>query len=317
MTIKSMSFTFPGQGSQYVGMGKELYENRPQAKDVFDEVDDALSAPLSKIIFEGDEDELKLTHNTQPALMAVSMAVVRVLEAEGFSIEDNVGIVAGHSLGEYSALCAAGVLNIAEAAKLLRLRGEAMQRAVPVGEGAMAAVLGLEIDDVNALVAEIADENNIVSVANDNAFGQVVISGGKTAVEKAAELAKAKGAKRALLLPVSAPFHCSLMQPAADEMAEALAGAEFNNPLVPVLANVKADLSQDSAEIKELLVAQVCGVVRWRESVLKMAELGVTSLVELGAGKVLSGLARRIDKNLATANIETLASIDEFMTANN
>ena len=316
-SMSSVALTFPGQGSQYIGMGKDLAEHRSEAALVFEEVDDAIGMSLSKIIFAGDEQELKLTENTQPALMAVSMAVIKVLEQEGFVIKDDVRLMAGHSLGEYSALCAAGVFSIADTAKLLRLRGKAMQKAVAVGEGAMAAILGLEIADVEALVGEVASNSDIVSVANDNAFGQVVISGQTAAVEKAAELAKAKGAKRALILPVSAPFHCSLMQPAADEMAEALKNTNLKAPIVPIMANVTAALTNDPEEIRRLLVEQVTGVVRWRESVLNMGAMGISSLVEVGAGKVLSGLARRIDKEIATQSIESLASIDEFMTANN
>lgn len=310
MTMKSIAFTFPGQGSQYIGMGKELAENRPEAALVFEEVDDALGEKLSSLIFSGEAEELKLTHNTQPALMTVSMAIMAVLEHEGFSLKDNAGCVAGHSLGEYSALCAAGVFSLADTAKLLRLRGQAMQRAVPVGEGAMAAIIGLEIDAVSQLVTAI---DAPVSVANDNANGQVVISGTKAGVEAAAELAKEQGAKRALLLPVSAPFHCSLMAPAADEMKDALNDANMNAPILPLMANVTAQLTQDVVEMRNLLVEQITGVVRWRESVLNMAGLGVETLVEVGAGKVLSGLARRIDKTIATQNIESLQSIDEFL----
>ncbi len=315
MSTKSIAFTFPGQGSQYIGMGQELAQARSQAREVFEEVDDALGVALSKIIFSGEEEDLKLTENTQPALMAVSMAVMRVLEADGFTLKDNAYCVAGHSLGEYSALCAAGVFSLSDTAKLLRLRGQAMQRAVPVGKGAMAAIIGMEIDAVSAMIAEVASETNIVSVANDNSNGQVVISGEKAAVEAAAELAKEKGAKRALLLPVSAPFHCALMQPAADEMKDALADATMHSPIVPVLANVTAELTENTDEIRQLLVEQITGVVRWRETILKMAPLGVDTLLEVGAGKVLSGLARRIDKELTTKNIESLASIEAFLEA--
>lgn len=315
MSTKSMAFTFPGQGSQYIGMGAELAKARSQAAHVFEEVDDALDFSLSKLVFSGDEEQLKLTENTQPALMAVSMSIMKVLEADGFSLKDSAHCVAGHSLGEYSALCAAGVFSLADTAKLLRLRGQAMQKAVPVGKGAMAAIIGMEIDAVTSMIAEVASDTNIVSVANDNANGQVVISGEKTAVEMAADLAKEKGAKRALLLPVSAPFHCQLMQPAADEMKDALADANMNSPVVPILANVTAELTESPDEIRQLLVSQVTGVVRWRQTILKMAPMGVDTLVEVGAGKVLSGLARRINKELTTINIESLASIDAFLEA--
>jgi len=303
------AFVFPGQGSQALGMGKDLADASPVAKAVFDEVDEALGESLSSIIWGEDGDALTLTQNAQPALMAVSVATARVLEAEGgFVLSDKGAYVAGHSLGEYSALTAAGALSLPDAARLLRLRGQSMQAAVPVGVGAMAAVLGLDLDDARA-VAEAAAQGEICEAANDNAPGQVVISGHKAAVERACQLAKEKGAKRAMLLPVSAPFHCALMAPAADAMAEALAGTEISAPSLPVVANVKAEAVSDPAAIRDLLVAQVTGSVRWRESVQWMAGQGVTQLVELGAGKVLSGLAKRIDRSVTSANAGTHAEI--------
>ncbi|MGD8325365.1 MAG: ACP S-malonyltransferase [Sphingomonadales bacterium] len=306
------AFVFPGQGSQFVGMGKDLFDAEAKARLVFEEVDDALDAHLSKIIFDGPEDDLRLTENTQPALMAVSMAVVRVLEDRIGPLKDNCSYVAGHSLGEYSALAAAGSLSIADTARLLRLRGQAMQRAVPVGEGAMAALLGLDFADAQEIAEAAAQGGRVCTSANDNAPGQVVVSGHKDAVEKATELAKEKGAKRAVLLPVSAPFHCPLMQPAADEMRDALADATISAPVVPLIANVTADKVEDPDQIRDLLVNQVTGSVRWRESVMRLAEFGVTDLVELGAGKVLSGLTRRIDRSLSGSAIGDMASIDSF-----
>ncbi len=303
------AFVFPGQGSQALGMGKDLAEASTVAKAVFDEVDDALGAPLSAIMWGEDADALTLTENAQPALMAVSVATARVLEAEGgFSLTDKGAYVAGHSLGEYSALTAAGALSLGDAAKLLRLRGASMQKAVPVGEGAMAALLGLDLDAARE-VAEAAAQGEVCEAANDNAPGQVVISGSKAAVERACELAKEKGAKRAMLLPVSAPFHCALMQPAADAMAEALAGTAIAAPSLPVVANVVAEAVSEPDVIRDLLVRQVTGSVRWRESVMWMAGQGVTELVELGTGKVLSGLARRIDRGLEARNAGTHAEI--------
>ncbi len=306
------ALVFPGQGSQFVGMGKSLAEAEPAAKLVFEEVNDALSQDLSKIMWDGPEEGLRLTENTQPALMAVSLAVVRTLEAGGLKMDEIASHVAGHSLGEYSALAATGAFGVADAAKLLKLRGQAMQRAVPVGEGAMAAILGLSMDDVNAVCVEAA-EGEVVVAANDNADGQIVVSGHKGAVERAIEIAKAKGAKRGLLLPVSAPFHCPLMQPAADEMKAALADVEIKRPVLPVIANVLAVPISEPEGIKTLLVKQVTGSVRWRESVGSMTSLGIHQMVEIGAGKVLSGLARRIDRDLATANLQEPADIEAFV----
>ncbi|WP_120496327.1 ACP S-malonyltransferase [Kiloniella sp. EL199] len=307
------AFVFPGQGSQAVGMGKELSEAFPVAREVFEEVDEALGQKLSTLMFEGPIDELTLTENAQPALMAVSTAVSRVLQSEGNqSLSDHASFVAGHSLGEYSALTAVGTVELADAARLLKLRGLSMQQAVPVGEGAMAALLGLDFEDAQA-VAEEAAQGEICSAANDNAPGQVVVSGHKAAVERSLEIAKAKGAKRAVLLPVSAPFHCSLMAPAADAMAEALASVTLRVPSVPVVCNVSADMVTDPETIREYLVQQVTGVVRWRESVLYMRANEVEQLVELGAGKVLSGLNRRIDRDLTSANAGTPEEIENLL----
>lgn len=305
------ALVFPGQGSQFVGMGKSLAEAEPAAQLVFEEVNDALSQDLSKIMWEGPEEDLRLTENTQPALMAVSMAVIRTLEAGGVKIEELASHVAGHSLGEYSALAATGAFNLADTARLLKLRGQAMQRAVPVGEGAMAAILGLSMEDVAATCTEAA-EGEIVVAANDNADGQVVVSGHKAAVERAIEIAKGKGAKRGMLLPVSAPFHCPLMKPAADEMKAALADVTINRPVLPVIANVLAAPVSEPEGIANLLVEQVTGAVRWRESVASMTSLGIHQMVEVGAGKVLSGLARRIDRSLETANLQEPADIEAF-----
>lgn len=307
------AFVFPGQGSQTVGMGKDLAESHAVARAVFDEVDEALGEKLSAVIWGDDQDALTLTQNAQPALMAVSVAAARVLEAEGgFTLADKGAYVAGHSLGEYSALMAAGALGLSDAARLLRLRGESMQRAVPVGVGAMAAILGLDLNDVRAVAADAAGDG-VCEAANDNAPGQVVVSGSKAAVERAAELAKEKGAKRAMLLPVSAPFHCALMAPAADAMAAALAETDIAAPNPPVVANVKAEAVSAPDDIRDLLVKQVTGSVRWRESVEWMAAQGVTELVELGAGKVLSGLARRIDRSLAASNAGTASEIESLL----
>lgn len=297
------AFVFPGQGAQTIGMGKALADAYPSAKAVFDEVDEALGEKLSTLIWEGEIEELTLTANAQPALMATSMAVMRALEAEGVTI-GAATYVAGHSLGEYSALAAAGAFSIADAARLLRTRGRAMQEAVPVGEGAMAAILGLDLAAVQEVAAEAAGDG-ICQAANDNDPSQVVVSGSKAAVERAVEIAKEKGAKRALLLPVSAPFHCSLMAPAAAVMAEALAEVTINTPAVPVVANVVAEAVSDPAQIRALLVDQVTGSVRWRESVMWMGERGVTEAYEIGAGKALSGLIKRINRDITTQAVGT------------
>jgi [acyl-carrier-protein] S-malonyltransferase len=288
------AFVFPGQGSQTVGMGRALAETFPAARQVFEEVDTALGEPLSRLIWEGPADALTLTENAQPALMAVSLATMRALEVEaGLDLARDAKFVAGHSLGEYSALAAAGALSVGDTAKLLRIRGRAMQKAVPVGAGAMAALLGLEFDSA-AVVASEASQGQVCQAANDNGGGQVVISGDTAAVARAVEIAKEKGARRAMLLPVSAPFHCALMQPAADAMEQALAGVAIRTPVVPVVANVLAQPITDPAAIVSALVAQVTGTVRWRESIDFMAREGVTVFYEIGAGKVLSGLVKRI-----------------------
>ena len=297
------AFVFPGQGAQAIGMGKALAEAYPAARAVFEEVDEALGESLSGLIWEGDIETLTLTKNAQPALMATSLAAMKALEAEGVTIAA-ANYVAGHSLGEYSALAAAGALSIADTARLLRIRGTAMQEAVPVGVGAMAALLGLGFDDARA-VAEEAAQGQVCQAANDNDPSQVVVSGHKEAVERALEIAKAKGAKRALLLPVSAPFHCALMKPAADVMAEALDDVDINEPVVPVIANVRAAPVSDPQLIRNLLVDQVTGSVRWRESVLWMADNGVTEAWEIGAGKALSGMIKRISKDITTRAIGT------------
>jgi len=299
----SRAFVFPGQGAQTIGMGKALAEAYPAARAVFDEVDEALGEKLSALIWEGAQDDLTLTRNAQPALMATSLAAFRALEAEGVAITD-AAFVAGHSLGEYSALAAAGALSVADAARLLRIRGEAMQSAVPVGQGAMAALLGLDFATAHA-VAEEAAQGEVCQAANDNDPAQVVVSGHKAAVERAVEIAKAKGAKRAMLLPVSAPFHCSLMAPAAEVMAEALAKVEMQVPAVPVVANVRAEPVQAGHEIEQLLVEQVTGSVRWRESVAWMAANGVTEVWEIGAGKALSGMIRRIAREVECRQVGT------------
>ncbi|MGA1829950.1 ACP S-malonyltransferase [Rhizobium wenxiniae] len=310
----SIAFTFPGQGSQAVGMGKDLAEAYPEARAVFEEVDEALGQKLSDIMWNGPEETLTLTANAQPALMAVSIATMRVLEARGLVLADKVAYVAGHSLGEYSALCAAGTFSLSDTAKLLRIRGDAMQSAVPVGQGAMAAIIGLEHSDVDAICAESKAEG-VCQIANDNGGGQLVISGSKAAVEKAAALATEKGAKRAIMLPVSAPFHSDLMAPAADAMRHALAKVEKKSPVVPVVANVRAAPVSDAEEIAQLLVTQVTGQVRWRETVEWFGQNGVTTLYEIGSGKVLTGLARRIDKNISGIAVNTPADIDAAIAA--
>ncbi len=299
----SRAFVFPGQGAQTVGMGRDLALAYPAARAVFDEVDEALGEKLSTLIWEGAQDDLTLTENAQPALMATSLAAMRALEAEGAGI-GAAAMVAGHSLGEYSALAAAGALSVADTARLLRIRGRAMQEAVPVGEGAMAALLGLDLAAARA-VAEEAAGGDVLQAANDNDPGQVVVSGTRAAVERAVEVAKAHGAKRAMLLPVSAPFHCALMEPAARAMEAALADVSIAAPGVPLVANVRAEAVSDPDTIRALLVEQVTGAVRWRESVEYMAARGVTEIWEIGAGKALSGMVRRIDRDIATRAVGT------------
>ncbi|WP_374635063.1 ACP S-malonyltransferase [Paracoccus sp. (in: a-proteobacteria)] len=301
------AFVFPGQGAQVIGMGRELAEAYPAARAVFAEVDEALGENLSDLIWNGDIETLTLTQNAQPALMATSIAAFRALEAEGFGIKD-ADFVAGHSLGEYSALCAAGALSLADTARLLRLRGAAMQEAVPVGQGAMAAILGLDFAAVDQIARDAA-EGEVCQAANDNDPAQVVISGHKAAVERAALLAKERGAKRALMLPVSAPFHSALMQPAAAAMAEALAAVDIHAPAVPVVANVRAEPVAEPGAIRRLLVEQVTGAVRWRESIEFLAGAGVTEFWEIGAGKALSGMIKRISKEAVTRNIGVPADI--------
>ncbi len=310
LSYMAIAFVFPGQGSQDVGMGLELARNFGSARAVFAEVDEALGQDLSKIMWEGPKETLTLTENAQPALMAVSMAVMRVLEMEhGFSLKDRVKFVAGHSLGEYSALAAAGAFSLSDAARLLKLRGQAMQAAVPVGKGAMTALLGVGID-VARKVAEDAAQGDVCQVANDNEPTQVVLSGEKVALDRVPEIGKAHGVRRAVPLPVSAPFHCALMQPAADAMREALANVTINAPVVPVIANVLASPISDPDEIRKRLVEQVTGTVRWRECVTYMTANGITDVYEIGAGKVLAGLAKRIDSTLNAASIGTPADID-------
>ncbi len=312
----SRAFVFPGQGSQAIGMGKELAETFPAAREVFQEVDEALGQNLFRLMQDGPDSELTLTENTQPALMAVSLAVVRAIEAEsGKPLAALGSFVAGHSLGEYSALAAVRAIPVAETARLLKLRGQAMQAAVPVGVGAMAAILGLDADQAEAIAAAASQDGEICAFANDNAPGQVVLSGHVAAVERAIALAKEKGAKRAVPLPVSAPFHCPLMQPAAEAMAEALAKVAIAAPSLPVIQNVTAAPSIAPDRIRDLLVEQVCGRVRWRECVLAMKAQGVQHLVELGAGKVLSGLARRIDGDLEGRSVGNPADVEAFLNS--
>ena len=307
------AFVFPGQGSQFVGMGKELAENFKTAKEVFQEVNDALSQDLFKLMVEGPENELTLTANAQPALMANSMAIVRVLEKDfGVKLKDKAAFVAGHSLGEYSAACAAGVFSLEDTAKLLRIRGDAMQKAVPVGVGGMAAVMGVSFKDVQALAEACADEDNICVAANDNADGQVVLSGHLKAIEKAVEIASEFGAKRCIKLPVSAPFHSPLMQPAAEVMARALMQVEAHDAQIPLIANVLASAITDHKEIVKRLVEQVTGSVRWRESVIYMKEQGVTDVAELGAGKVLANIIKRSDKEMNAFSVGSAAEIEEL-----
>lgn len=307
------ALVFPGQGSQTVGMGKELAASFASAREIFQEVDDALSQKLSQIMFEGPESDLTLTENTQPALMAMSVAVVRVLTKDGGKdLKALASYVAGHSLGEYSALCAAGSIKLADAARLLKKRGQAMQKAVPVGVGAMAALLGATPAQA-AEVAKEAAQGEVCDVANDNSEGQVVISGNKTAIERAIEIAKTKGIRKSMMLPVSAPFHCALMRPAAEAMAAALDAIEVLPPVVPVVANVTAQPVDTPATIKRLLIEQIPGLVRWRESVLELKKRGVTTLVECGAGMVLAQMTKRIDKELAATSLGTPAEIEAFL----
>lgn len=311
----SNAAVFPGQGSQAVGMGKALAESFSEARLLFEEVDDALNQSLSRLMWEGPEDQLTLTENAQPALMAVSLAVMRVLETQGkWRLADKAAFVAGHSLGEYSALAAAGTFSVADAARLLKLRGQAMQKAVPVGVGAMAALLGVELPEAESIAADAA-AGEVCQVANDNSSGQVVISGHKAAVDRAIALAAEKGFKRSVLLPVSAPFHCALMQSAADAMAEALGNVALSAPVVPLVANVTAAPTVDPVLIRAQLVQQVTGTVRWRESVLAMKGLGVDRLIEAGAGKVLAGLVKRIDKEVSALSLQTPEDIDAFLSA--
>jgi [acyl-carrier-protein] S-malonyltransferase len=308
------AFIFPGQGSQAVGMGKALADAFAPAREVFQEVDDALSQKLSKLMWEGPESDLVLTENAQPAIMAASMAVIRVLEREaGFDVAKHARLVAGHSLGEYTALCAAGAFTLSDAARLLKARGQAMQAAVPVGEGGMSALLGAEIDQAEDLAKECAAATNgICVVANDNAPGQVVISGSKAAIDKAPEIAKTKGIKRAMALNVSAPFHSPLMQPAADKMRDVLAAVTIRPPAAPVVANVTAAEVSEPEMIRRLLVEQVTARVRWRESVLAFRGLGITTTVEAGGSKVLTGMVKRIDKELANVTLDSAADIEAF-----
>ena len=313
------AFIFPGQGSQAVGMGRDLAAAFASAREVFQEVDEVLKQKLSKIMFEGPGEDLILTENTQPALMALSLAVLRVLEKEGgISLKQKAAVVAGHSLGEYSALAAAGAFSIADAARLLKLRGQTMQKATPAGIGAMAALLGAEMEQAQAICTEAATDpetgqKEIVECANDNGGGQVVISGHRTAIERAIEIAKAQGVKRAMLLPVSAPFHCALMAPAADAMAEAFETTPPKSPIVPVVANVSAAKETDPTRIRDLLIAQVTATVRWRECVQAMTALGVDSFIEIGAGKVLTGLAKRVAPDATAAAVGNPADIEAIL----
>ncbi len=307
------AFVFPGQGSQFVGMGKELADNFVSAKEVFEEVNDALGQDLFKLMTEGPENELMLTANTQPALMAHSLAVVKVLEKDfGISLKDKADFVAGHSLGEYSAACASGVFSITDTAKLLRIRGDAMQKAVPLGVGGMAAVLGVSFKDVDALVEACADEKNICVAANDNSDGQVVLSGHMAAIDKAVEIASEFGAKRCIKLPVSVPGHSPLMQPASEIMARAFMQVDVNDAQIPLIANVLATPITDKKEIIKNLIAQMTGTVRWRETIMFIKEQNVTDIIELGAGKVLSGIAKRSVKEINSVSVGTIAEIEEL-----
>ena len=309
----TMAIVFPGQGSQQVGMGLDLHDAFPAARAVFQEVDEALGEPLSRLMFEGEESELTLTRNAQPALMAVSVALIRALEDEGaWRLTDRAAFVAGHSLGEYTALAAAGCLPLGDAARLLRLRGEAMQQAVPVGAGAMAALLGADLALAEA-IAQAAAGDEVCVIGNDNAPGQIVVSGRASAVERAVALALEHGIKRAVMLPVSAPFHSPLLSPAAETMATAFKTVSFNPLAVPVVSNVTARPVHEASDVPALLVRQVTAMVRWRESVLHMASAGVDTLIEVGAGKVLTGLARRIDRSLSASAVGTAADVEAFL----
>ena len=309
----SRAFVFPGQASQAVGMGREVAEAFAVAKEIFEEIDEALKQNLSRLMFQGPDEELVLTENAQPAIMAVSLAVIRVLSEDGgIDLSQTAAFVAGHSLGEYSALAAVGCLSVTDTAALLKTRGRAMQEAVPLGEGAMAALMGLDLETARAIAEEAAGAD-VCTTANDNAPGQVVVSGTAAAIDRAVEIAKAKGAKRAIMLPVSAPFHCALMAPAADVMADALAEVSMAPLPVPLVANITAQPVTNPVEIRPLLVEQVTGMVRWRECVLTMKELGVDTMVEIGAGKVLSGLGRRIDADLGAMSVGTPETIEEFL----
>ena len=309
----TIAFVFPGQGSQAVGMGEALLASFPTARETLEEVDDALGLNLSRLVRQGPAEDLTLTENTQPALMAISMAALRVLVRDaGFDFAGRVSHVAGHSLGEYSALAAAGAFSLADAARLLRTRGRAMQEAVPVGDGAMAALLGATLEQARGIAGDAA-ENQVCDIANDNAPGQVVLSGNSEAVERAVALAKERGIRRAVMLSVSAPFHCRLLRPAAEVMEEALSTVDMNPPEPPLVANVSAETVSDPDEIRELLVAQVTGLVRWRECVLALRAAGVETTVEIGAGKVLTGLARRIDPDLAALSVESPDDIEALL----
>ncbi len=308
------AFVFPGQGSQAVGMGQELLAAFPVARETFEEIDDALGQNLTRLMAEGPAEELTLTENAQPALMAVSIAALRVLEKEGgIDLSKTVAFVAGHSLGEYSALAAAGTFGLADTARLLKTRGQAMQKAVPVGQGAMAALLGAELDLARE-IAQAAANGEVCSPANDNAPGQVVLSGATAAIDRAIEIATERGIRRSVKLPVSAPFHCAMMAPAADVMEKALTGVDMVRPIVPVVANVTAAPAENPEDVRRLLVEQVTAMVRWRESVLAMRDAGVDTLIELGSGKVLSGLAKRIDRDLTAMNVETPADVETVLS---
>ena len=307
------AFLFPGQGSQSIGMGREVYEAFRCAKDVFQEVDEALEQNLTKIIFEGPEADLVLTENAQPALMTVSMALIRVLEKEGgLNLSQTISYMAGHSLGQYSALCTAGSLSLSDSAQLLKIRGQAMQRAIPNGEGAMAALLGLTMDDIKKIVAQ-ATQSQVCEIANDNSPGQVVVSGHREAIERAIEISKSYGAKRSILLNVSAPFHCSLMQPAQDQMEIAFQAIDVKNPSIPILDNVSTQVIRKGEDLKSLLIQQVTGQVRWRESIENLAELGVMTAIEVGAGKILTGLSKRIAPALEAFALNTPYDIESFL----